>query len=107
MRRDVSWAGLTAAQAAADKYIAEREEKRLKGFDILKHKRYNRNDEGTATYAGSRQIDGQSLALLKRGEEIMVLPIDAATTRRMKRLAVGDAVTVTPQGSIKTKGRSR
>lgn len=107
VRRDVSWAGLTAAQAAADKYIAEREEKRLKSFDILKHKRYNQNDEGAATYTGSRQIDGQSLALLKRGEEIMVLPIDAATTRRMKRLAVGDAVTVTPQGSIKTKGRSR
>ena len=107
VRRDVSWAGLTAAQAAVEKYIAEREDKRLKGFDILNHRRYNRNDEGPATYAGSRQIEGQSLALLKRGEEMIVLPMDATTARYLKRLAIGAAVIVTPQGSIKAKGRSR
>jgi hypothetical protein len=63
---------------------------------------------GAATFAGIRQVEGQSLALLKRGEEVMVLPVDEPTARRLKRLAVGDAITVTPQGSIKTtKGRSR
>ena len=96
----------SSAQAAADKYIAEREEKRRKIFDIPKHRRYNESDSGVAIYAGSRQIDGHSLALLKRGEEVMVLPIDEATARRMQRLALGDPVTVT-QGSIRMPGRSR
>jgi hypothetical protein len=108
VRRGVSGPGrVTAPLAAADKYIAEREEKRLKGFDIPKHSRYNQGNDGPAAFAGTRQVEGQTLALLKRGEEVMVLPIDDATARRLKRLAVGDAVTVTRQGSIKTKGRSR
>jgi len=38
----------------------------------------------------------------------MVMPIDQATARRLSRIAVGEAVTITPKGSIKTsKGRSR
>jgi hypothetical protein len=90
-----------------DKYIAEREEKRLKGFDIPKHRRYNDNDSGISAFAGIRQVEGAALALLRRGEEVVVLPINEATVQRMKRLALGDPVTVTPQGSIKTKGRSR
>ena len=50
----------------------------------------------------------QPLALLKRGEEVMVMPIDQATARRLTRIAVGDAVSITAKGSIKTsKGRSR
>ncbi len=99
-------APVPSALAAVDKYIAEREEKRLTIFDIPNHRRYNESDSGVAIYAGSRQIDGHSLALLKRGEEVMVLPIDEATARRMQRLALGDPVTVT-QGSIKMPGRSR
>jgi hypothetical protein len=116
LRRGVTWPGVAAvagrasvapsALAAVDKYIAEREAKRLNIFDIPKHRRYNENDSGAAIYAGSRQIDGHSLALLKRGEEVMVLPIDEATALRMKRLALGDSVTVT-KGSIKMPGRSR
>ena len=46
------------------------------------------------------------LTLLKSGTTIMVLPIDQPTARRLKRLAVGDAVTVT-KGKIKMKGRCR
>lgn len=110
LRRDIFGAGrVTAGQAAADKYIAEREASRLKMFDIPKHARYNQDNDGATafTFAGVRQIEGQALALLKRGNEIKVLPVDDATTRRLKRVAVGDAVTVTEKGSIKTKGRSR
>ncbi|WP_417519320.1 TraI/MobA(P) family conjugative relaxase [Marinobacter sp.] len=91
---------------AADKYIAERESKRLLGFDIPKHTRYT-NQGGAITYAGTRNVQGQSLALLNCNDEILVLPIDAATAQRMKRVRVGNAVTVT-QGSLKSsKGRSR
>lgn len=92
---------------AADKYIAEREVKRLKGFDIPKHSRYT-NQDGAVTYGGTRNVQGQSLALLNRGDEVLVLPIDKATAQRMKRVRIGEAVTVTPQGSLKrSKGRSR
>jgi hypothetical protein len=110
LRWDIFGPGRLSPQvaAAADKYIAEREGKRLKGFDIPKHSRYTDGQDGAATFAGIRQVEGQSLALLTRGEEVMVLPVDEPTARRLKRLAVGDAITVTPQGSIKTtKGRSR
>ena len=109
LRRNISGPGsVTAGLAAADKYIAEREKTRLKVLDIPKHTRYNyvKEDEATA-FAGTRQVDGQILALLKRKEEVMVLPIDDATARRLKRIAVGESVTVTADGSIKTKGRSR
>lgn len=88
-----------------DKYIAERERKRLSGLDIPKHFRYI-DSEGPLTYAGIRNVDGQMLALLKRGNNILVLPIDQPTARRLKRLAIGDTVTAT-KGKIKTKGRSR
>ncbi|OQW86274.1 MAG: conjugal transfer protein TraI [Rhodoferax ferrireducens] len=110
LRRDIFGAGrVTAGQAAADKYIAEREATRLKVFDIPKHSRYNQGNDGAAafTFAGVRQVEGQALALLKRGDEIKVLPVDEATARRLKRVAVGEAVAVTAKGSIKTKGRSR
>lgn len=108
VRRDIFGAGGVAlGQTAADKYIAEREAKRLRLFDIPKHTRYNQGNDGAAAFAGIRQVEGHALALLKRGEEIMVLPVDDATARRLKRVAVGEAVTVTLKGSIKTKGRSR
>lgn len=108
VRRDIFGAGaVTAGQSAADKYIAEREAKRLIVFDIPKHTRYNHGNDGAAAFAGIRQIEGQTLALLKRGDEVMVLPVDDATARRLKRVAVGEMVTVTPKGAIKTKGRSR
>lgn len=107
LRRDAVGAGaITAGQAAADKYIAEREAKRLLLYDIPKHKRYY-SPGGDGVFGGLRHIDGQSLALLKDSDQIMVLPIDGATERRLKRIAVDDCVTVTPNGTIKTKGRSR
>jgi hypothetical protein len=108
LRRNFVGSGsVTTGQAAADKYIAEREKTRLKVLDIKKHTRYNYDADEATAFAGTRQVDGQFLALLKRSEEIMVLPINDATAQRLKRIAVGDTVTVTANGSIKTKGRSR
>jgi hypothetical protein len=106
---------ITAAQAA-DKYIAEQNEKRLRIFDIEKHARYSKAQAGLAAFVGIRQVEGHLLALLKgakaakaakAAQEVMVLPVDEPTARRLKRLAVGSAITVSPQGSIKAKGRSR
>ncbi|WP_017172171.1 TraI/MobA(P) family conjugative relaxase [Xanthomonas phaseoli] len=109
LRRGIHRAGGIAAPAptAADKYIAERESKRAKGFDIPKHRRYNENDAGAVTFAGLRQVEGESLALLKRDNEVVVLAVDAATARRMKRQSLGDDVSLTNKGTLKTKGRSR
>lgn len=111
LRRSVSGAGLDKFKpeqvAAMDKYIEERQDKRQKGFDIPKHSYYTETLE-PVVFAGTRNIDGQSLALLKQADEIKVLPIDEATARRLKRISIGDAVAVTPKGSIRTtKGRGR
>jgi hypothetical protein len=106
LRRDAVGDGAIVARQAADKYIAEREDKRLLLYDIPKHTHYH-GSGGISVFGGLRRVDGQSLALLKGSDQIMVLPIDGATERRLKRIAVGDCVTVTPNGTIKTKGRSR
>lgn len=96
------------ASAAAARYVLEREKKRLTLFDIPKHTHYTSDNEGPATFAGIRRVDGQPLALLRCDEEVMVLPIDEATARRLRRLVIGAELTVQPNGSIKaTKGRSR
>ena len=106
LRRPLSGPGVAPeAKAAADKYIAEREAKRLKGFDIPKHCRYN-GEDGAFSYAGSRSIEDHQLVLLKRGDDVLVLPVDPATARRVKRVSIGESVTVNAKGSITTsKGR--
>ena len=58
-------------------------------------------------FAGLRQVEGESLALLRRDDEVIVLVVDAATARRMKRLSLGDHVSLTNRGTLKTKGRTR
>ena len=94
-------------QSPSGKYIAEREQKRLNGFDIPKHARYTPFDAGTASYAGIRRVDDQALALLRQGERVMVLEVDDATAQRLKRLPLGVRVEVNARGAVKAKGRSR
>ncbi|EPG9766532.1 TraI/MobA(P) family conjugative relaxase [Escherichia coli] len=113
VRRPVHTGGLKSPEMSLEErnavrqYIAEREEKRAKGFDIPKHTLYNLSHDGPATYAGVRQVNGQFMGLLKRGDEIVVLPVNEATARRMKRMTLGDDVTLTAKGVVKAKGRSR
>ena len=108
LRRRVSRVRLASPSfAAADQYIAEREQKRLKKFDIMEHRRYTMADVGVAAFAGVRRIAGESLVLLKRNEVILVMPIDEKTANRLSRLAIGNPVTCAGIGVVKTKGRSR
>lgn len=93
--------------AAADQYIQEREQKRLKILDILKHRRYTNADVGVMAFMGVRHSAGESLALLKRDEVILVMPIDEKTAQRLSRLAIGDPVTCKGLGIVKTRGKSR
>ena len=89
------------------KYIAERQEKGKYIKDIQKHTSYKAGQGGHAHYAGWRQIDGQPLLLLKsRESEIIVMPVDAATLARVKRLKVGSEVIFNADGTVRKRGRS-
>jgi hypothetical protein len=106
LRRAFPGTGVSGPLAAVGKAIIEPEQKIAILNDIPKYARYD-GFKGAAFFASIRNADGQVLALLKQGEEIKALPVDDATARRLKRLAVGDPVTVTANGALKTKGRSR
>jgi hypothetical protein len=108
MRQVIAASALTPLSfAGADQYIKEREQKRLKILDILKHRRYTNADVGVMAFMGVRHSAGESLALLKRDEVILVMPIDEKTTQRLSRLAIGDPVTCKGLGIVKTRGKSR
>ncbi|MBU5612643.1 TraI/MobA(P) family conjugative relaxase [Geomonas azotofigens] len=107
VRRGVPRPGeMTAGQAAAVKYVAEREAMRLKASGVPKHRLYDHEDGSSAAFAGTRKVEGEFLALLKRGDEILVLPVGAGIAQRLKRVPVGDTVTVTANGSV-TRARGR
>jgi hypothetical protein len=107
LRWDVSGSGITPARInAAEKYIAEREAKRQTGMDIPKHRPFEAGDI-PLSYGGTREVEGQKLALLKRGDEIMVLPIDATSAARAAKLAIGDKIEIATDGTVKGRGRSR
>ncbi len=106
VRRPIHRAGGISGPAA--RYVQERESKRALGFDIEKHRGYNERDSGPVAYRGLRNVEGVPLALLKRENEIIVLPVDPATARRLKRLAVGTNIELTDKGTVQTaRGRSR
>jgi hypothetical protein len=106
-RRTAIMAGKELSHASADKYIDARNQKRIRIFDIPEHKRFNALHAGEVSFAGVRQVDGQALALLRKDDLILVLPVDGAIARRLQRVKVGDSVSVTAGGVIQVKGRSR
>lgn len=109
LRRPVSFGRIDdKAIAAANQYIKEREEKCVLNIDISKHRLYNIADIGDASFAGIRRIDGFPMALLKRKDDVIVMPINEAVASRLKRLSIGDPVAITKDGGVKKmKGRSR
>ncbi len=109
LRRPLSGARVAAeGRVAVNKYIEERNQKRVLLTNILKHRPYSHGDVGEAAFAGLRKVDDQTLALLKRSDEIVVVPIDETTVRKLNKLSLDDPVTLTQQGAIKTtKGRHR
>lgn len=111
MRRDVFGArpGISAGHIeAAKKYVSEREQKRVNGFDISNHYLYN-GEGGSQFFAGVRKIDDFQVALISNSEgAVGVYPIDKANAQRLTRVKVGEPVELTSNGAIKriTKGRS-
>lgn len=107
LRWNVSGPGVTPERiSAAEKYIAERNAKRQLGMDIPKHRPFEIS-EHPLYYVGTREVEGQKMALLKHGDEIMALPIDATSAARVARLAIGERVEVAADGAVKGRGRSR
>lgn len=92
---------------AASKYIEERNRKRDRISDIVEHRLYSSLDAGDISFRGLRELDGERLALFEKEKQILVLPIDQSTAERLKRLHLGDPVSVTEEGMIQVrKGRS-
>ncbi|MCS6730731.1 hypothetical protein, partial [Proteus mirabilis] len=74
---------------------------------IPKHSRYN-NEKGELRYGGVRTVNEQSLALIKKDNDVLVLAVDKLVAQKLKKLKIGDSVTISNDGIIKrTKGRSR
>ena len=108
LRRPISdLAASSSARIAAERYVAERQIRRADLFDIPKHTLYTAGLEATASYAGTRTIDGQALALLRQRDGIAVLPVDGATANRLRRLSLGQPVAIAADGTVRTKGRGR
>jgi Relaxase/Mobilisation nuclease domain. len=107
LRRPLHRAGGVSPDSAVDTYIAGREALRSKGLDIPAHRRYTGSDAGNYRYAGVRQVDGQHMVLLEQEKAVLVLPITDAQLPRMKRRRIGESVTVSKDGAIKSKGRSK
>jgi len=108
LRRSTDRPGLTdAAWAAADAYIQERNRTRLYVVDIPKHNRYTDTVGEAIIYGGLRTVDGQTLALLRKDDQVFVLPVDDATAMQLRRKLVGTAVSIVNGIVQQPKGRTR
>lgn len=97
-----------ARATAVERYIEQRERARAFAADVPRHVPYTAvNANGAAEYAGCRDMEGQLLALLKRGDDVMVLAVDDVTATRLKRLRIGEKVSVNSLGLVLKKGRRR
>lgn len=105
--RKASISGALSHRQAAEKYISERNDKRSRGFDIMKHRHFEKADEGVRAFAGLRKIDGISVALFGNGEEVLALPVSASTAARLQRQRIGQEVQVSADGSCQVKGTTR
>ena len=90
----------------ASQYIEEREQKRQKGMNILPHRLFTPDDNGSVVFKGLRRVNEQSLVLLTgKSEQLIVLPIDTKVANRLKRFSVGEQIHVNSQGEIRIKSR--
>ena len=85
----------SVGEAAARRYIAEREMKRQKIPDIPRHVLGEMRPSLNMRYAGWRRVDGQFLLLAQMGaEEIAVIPVEADVIARMSGCKRGEVITL-------------
>lgn len=90
------------AEAAA-LYVFEREQRRREFSDIPKHLTYD-GYKGALVFAGIRHCQGQVLALLQRGSEVLVVPVGEPAARRLARLGRGAKVALREGGVVASRG---
>jgi hypothetical protein len=106
LRRPVSEEARVNVASAAEQYIFEREQERRAGMAIPRHLPFS-NVKGPLVFAGTRMVAGQGLALLRHGDDILVMPADDTALRRLKLRAIGDVIKISAQGLVKPRGRGR
>ena len=81
--------------SAADKYIAERLDKRNQGIDVAIHEPLTKAIKGK--FAGVREVDGQRLLLVDNSQGVVyVLPIKSDVSR----LKIAVDITINEQGKV-------
>lgn len=82
-----------------DAYIASRNTLRGKVTDIPLHRRWTPADAGTLEYAGRRAFpDGGEAVLLRRGAEIVGLPVTSNQAAKASKWSIGEPVAVDARG---------
>jgi hypothetical protein len=85
----------SAGEAAARRYIAERELKRQKIPDIPRHVLGEMRPSLNMRYAGWRRVDGQFLLLAEMStDEIAVIPVEAEVIARVSGCKRGEVITL-------------
>ncbi len=76
-----------------EQYVAERNATRLRVSGLEPHRPFEPVD-GPLTYAGRRVVDGQPLALLRSGDEILVMEVHPDQQARISRFRTGQTIEV-------------
>ncbi|SFU67747.1 TraI/MobA(P) family conjugative relaxase [Nitrosospira multiformis] len=91
----------SAGEAAARRYIAEREMKRQKIPDIPRHVLGEMKPSLNMRYAGWRRVDGQFLLLAQMSaEEIAVIPVEAEVIARVSGCKRGEVIALDNEGGL-------
>lgn len=112
---DGSMAGPAAAEKpaarpdaghAVDEWIDSRNKTREKIYHLEYHRRWSKDDAGAATYGGRRGMaDGSEVVLLKRGDEMLVLPVTERVAAKASKWKVGQRVVVDDRGRFKDRSQ--
>ena len=84
-------------RGAVETYIDERNAKREAGMDVPLHVPF-REGASDMRFGGLRTAKGQDLALVRTGDVIMVLELDAEFKRAVAKLTRGDEIEIALAG---------
>jgi len=98
----LSMHGKAEAWLAVEKFVAHRATSQIERPTYAPYKA----GEGALAFAGLRRVEGFTLALLQRGNETLVLPLDEGSEEAAHKLRAGEAVTVEKARQVKaSRGR--
>lgn len=89
---------------AASQFVREQEQRRHAGLPVQRHIAFD-GAARTLPLSGTYTFRGQGLALLREGEDIVVIPVDAVTLRRLQLKPAGSSVKVSIKGITQPRSR--